>query len=334
MIQQRPDYVWTGRKDTAEGEHGRRWHEIVTQDGDVQAGDVVLIGFGCDAGVRRNGGRPGAADGPTAIRAMLANLPAWPGLSLRDAGDVTCQGDALEEAQMHLAAQISHIVKTGAFPIALGGGHEIAFASFSGLFNALPHDGAPQRIGIVNLDAHLDLRADPRPSSGTPFLQAARLCAEKNWPFRYACYGASLFANTQGLFHRAAEHGVDIMLDDEMVPGREDEIVNRLQHFCETVDHIYLTIDLDTLPAGSAPGVSAPAARGVEPALIELAIDTLAATGKLKVADIAEMNPLFDIDGRTARIAARFVARLAARRSAMDSFFDIPRPRHQTGAHP
>ena len=70
--------VWTGRVDAADGESGRRWHQVVRP---VEAADgpgVVLLGFACDAGVRRNHGRPGAAEGPAALRRMLGNL-AWHG---------------------------------------------------------------------------------------------------------------------------------------------------------------------------------------------------------------------------------------------------------------
>ena len=46
--------VWTGRMDVAGGEQGRRWHQVVRP---VEAADgpgVALLGFACDAGVRRN----------------------------------------------------------------------------------------------------------------------------------------------------------------------------------------------------------------------------------------------------------------------------------------
>lgn len=310
-----PPADWTGRDDLAEGHDGRRWHQIVTLGGSPKAGDVVLIGYACDAGVRRNGGRVGAAQGPAAIRRMLANLPAWPGLALRDLGDVTCDGDAMEAAQATLAGQVAATLAAGAFPVSLGGGHDIAFASFAGLCDSLGSVGGQQapRIGIVNLDAHLDLRADATPSSGTPFRQAAELCRDRGWPFHYACLGASLFANTAALFRRAGDLDVRILTDERIAAEGQAALVAALDAFAAGVDHLFLTIDLDVLPAAAAPGVSAPAALGVAAAIVEAAIDRLAATGKLRLADIAEMNPRHDIDDRTARIAARLVARLAAR---------------------
>jgi formiminoglutamase len=73
------------------------------------------------------------------------------------------------------------------------------------------------------------------------------------------------------------------------------------------VDCAYLSICLDVLPASVTPGVSAPAARGVSLETIELLVETVKATGKLVVADIAELNPDFDQDNRTAKVAARLV---------------------------
>jgi len=68
------------------------------------------------------------------------------------------------------------------------------------------------------------------------------------------------------------------------------------------------------LPAAIAPGVSAPAAYGVPLETIQFVCDTVAASGKLAVCDIAELNPAFDIDNRTARTAARLIHRLVTKR--------------------
>src|SRR3546814_12598663 len=70
-------------------------------------------------------------------------------------------------------------------------------------------------------------------------------------------------------------------------------------------DLIYLTIDLDVLPAAVAPGVSAPAALGVPLYVVEAFTNRIKASGKLRLAEIAEMNPEYDIDNHTDRAAAR-----------------------------
>ncbi|WP_020957416.1 formimidoylglutamase, partial [Ralstonia solanacearum] len=211
--------VWQGRVDAEEGALGHRWHQVVrgADAASPLTGAVALAGFACDAGVARNHGRTGAQAGPAAIRRMLANLPARPGRTIVDAGDVTCPGDALEAAQDALSGVLHGLLDRGAFPIGLGGGHEIAWASFGGLARHLAARSAqPPRIGILNLDAHFDLRAGERGSSGTPFRQIAEDCARRGWPFHYACLGISAYANTEALFARARQLGVRWLRDDEM----------------------------------------------------------------------------------------------------------------------
>jgi formiminoglutamase len=59
-----------------------------------------------------------------------------------------------------------------------------------------------------------------------------------------------------------------------------------------------------------APGVSAPSARGVPLEVVEPLLDAIAATGKVKVLDVAELSPPHDRDHVTARVAARLIHRV------------------------
>ena len=303
---------WQGRVDAEEGRLGARWHQAVRAL-DAQSAGVALVGFASDAGVERNHGRIGAREGPAALRSMLANLPLRGCEQLVDAGDIVCNGDQLEAAQAALAALLASLLDRRLFPITLGGGHEVAFGSWGGLARHVEGRGTsrPPRIGIVNLDAHLDLRLAGRASSGTPFRQIAEDCAARGWPFVYCCLGVSEFANTQALFQRARALGVTWLRDEEMGLDRLGDTLAVLDSFVDGVDVLYLTLCLDVLPAAVAPGVSAPAAHGVELAVVEVLVEHVLASGKLRLADIAELNPRLDIDGRTARVAARLVGRLA-----------------------
>ncbi|HPE01567.1 MAG TPA: formimidoylglutamase [Burkholderiaceae bacterium] len=300
--------LWQGRVDAAEGELGRRWHQAMRPlDAHTPSGSAVLIGFACDAGVARNHGRTGASEGPRALRLALRNLALHDCRALADAGDVVCEGDALEAAQEELAQLVAAQLRAGRFPVVLGGGHEVAFGSFGGLARHLAAGEPAPRVGIVNFDAHFDLRRDERATSGTPFLQIAEHCAARGWPFRYACLGVSRYANTQALFARAAQLGV---LWREDAQCAAPETASALAGFVDAVDHVYLTVCLDALPGAVVPGVSAPAARGVELGVLEPLIDAVCASGKVRVADLAELNPRFDLDGRSAAVAARLAARI------------------------
>ncbi|MGA2654367.1 MAG: arginase family protein, partial [Gammaproteobacteria bacterium] len=150
-------------------EHAIRIHQLVTSYKPRQEPGVVLLGFACDEGVRRNHGRVGAALAPDIIRSQMANFAVHHNFHLYDAGNIACEGEDLEGAQQTLGHQVQDILKDQHFPIILGGGHEVAYGSFLGLFNA--YKAHKPRIGVINFDAHFDLREGPSASSGTPFWQ-------------------------------------------------------------------------------------------------------------------------------------------------------------------
>ncbi|MCL6263049.1 formimidoylglutamase [Craterilacuibacter sp. RT1T] len=293
--------VWRGRIDAAEGERARRWHQAVHPLSSNGAAGIALLGFACDEGVRRNQGRPGAAAGPAVLRQMLANLAWHPTLPLYDAGDIRCEGEALEAAQQALAERVCAIAQDGHLPLVLGGGHETAYGHWLGLVRAYPH----KRIGIINFDAHFDLRHADAASSGTPFAQIAADCAQKGLDFHYLCLGVAEPANTCALFDTALTLGAKWRLDTAMTAWQLPEIRQQLAEFIGNVDLLYLTLDLDVLPAAQMPAVSAPAGFGVDSAVIETLIVQIAQSGKLAGADLVEFNPKYDQDSHGAKTAAR-----------------------------
>lgn len=296
--------LWQGRIDPEAD--SARWHQRIQPLADDSTPGVALLGFASDEGVRRNHGRVGAVGGPLAIRKALANL-AWHRQGpAYDAGDVVCAYGDLESAQARLGQNVCALLDAGHLPVVLGGGHEMAYGSWLGIAEHLA--GGTPRIGIINFDAHFDLR-DPAHihSSGTPFAQIAEQCAARGWPFAYACLGVSRASNTRALFQRARDLDVLVREDREIREGSLSAIEAELTAFIAGCDAIYLTIDIDVLPACEAPGVSAPAARGVPLALLEPLLECIRDSGKLRLADLAELNPEHDIDSRTARVAARLI---------------------------
>lgn len=303
---------WTGRCDPG-GQKAERWHQRIQPWQPSVTPGVVLLGFCCDEGVVRNHGRVGAAAGPLTIRHALAGMPCWLDLPVYDAGNVYCVGGDLETCQQQMAERGTQILDDQHFLLVMSGGHEIAYASFSVLAEHLAKQGehAP-RIGVINLDAHLDVRRASSANSGTSFRQISKDCQIRNWPFHYCCVGAARSANTAAIFEEMLSLGGSWILDEKIVPWQMDPVKDQLQAFIDKVDHIYLTIDLDVLPAMQAPGVSAPAARGVALEAIEMLVDEIRCSGKLRLADIAELNPAYDKDLLTARVAARLIHRLTA----------------------
>ncbi|MEU7766542.1 formimidoylglutamase [Nocardia sp. NPDC049190] len=299
---------WTGRDDGSGAEHVR-WHHVVepyATRSDPAA--CVFIGFASDEGVHRNKGRRGAAAGPYALRQALSSMALASPIRAFDAGTVLVDDD-LDAGQRTLGAVVCGALDAGHFPVVLGGGHEVAFGTYRGLADStLPT--TRRRVGILNCDAHFDLRSDQVPSSGTPFRQILDAANAAGTSVEYAVVGISQPSNTAALFDTADHLGVRYLLDDECGVGNTAAIQGFVLDFLAGVDLVYLTIDLDVLPASIAPGVSAPAAFGVPLESIQLVADLVTASGKLAVCDVAELNPGFDIDHRTARTAARLIHRI------------------------
>ncbi|MFC9994894.1 formimidoylglutamase [Nocardia sp. NPDC127526] len=307
-----PPTSWTGRTDGHASEH-LRWHQAIrAYDPDVAGSGSVLIGFASDEGVRRNKGRPGAAAGPDALRGALASMALPSTLALEDAGTIAVADADLESGQARLGRAVAAALDSGRLPVVLGGGHEVAFGTYSGVAATRLRRTRP-RLGILNLDAHFDLRDEPVPSSGTPFRQILEAERAAGSSCRYDIVGISQPSNTTVLFETAHRLGVHYLLDEECGPTDLGIVDAFIADLLDSVDLLYLTIDLDVLPAAVAPGVSAPAAYGVPLEVIQRICDQAAVSGKLAAVDVAELNPSLDIDARTARTAARLIHRIVTR---------------------
>ncbi len=317
--------LYSGRDEPFENERACYWHELMRAYNSQKIG---LVGFACDQGVRRNQGRVGTKDAPDMIRQAFGKLPCSTALLnqfgtdrtatlatlIGDTGSIECVDNnqllpnALEATQQAYADKITAVLNQGGLAIGLGGGHSIAYASFLGLWQSLSDtDKASQRIGVINFDAHLDIRQSDVATSGTPFRQIAEQLQEGNRPFHYLCIGVSEYSNTAALFDRAETLGVQMITDNDCYRQPFEQITQTLNDFMQQVDILYLTIDMDCFAVGLVPGVSATAAKGLTLDFVERCIERLMASGKVKIADLAEINPTFDIDGISSKVAARLL---------------------------
>ncbi len=272
---------------------------------------VALLGFAVDEGVRRNNGRVGATGGPDALRAALKRIPVIAEASLTDLGNVQCTDRDLESAQAEHAARVEQVVRDGSLALCIGGGHEIAFATAKGILAARPD---ARRVLVINIDAHFDVRMASQSTSGTSFRQIHELCTERNIECAYRVFGISAFSNSTELFTRAQQMQARWWRDDTLQDAAgTNNALSAIAEELQSHDVIHLSVCLDVLPGGQAPGVSAPAALGVPLAQVERLVDAVLASGRVAAVDIAELNPVHDRDGLTARVAARLAARIISR---------------------
>ncbi|MCI0922455.1 formimidoylglutamase [Sphingobacterium rhinopitheci] len=309
---------WCGRMDGLEREE-MRWHQVV-QLVDLRkdtffTNAVVIVGFCCDIGVQRNLGRIGAKDGPSSLRKIVANLPVYfsNNIVVMDAGDIGCNGDDLEQAQFVLSEAVAKIISGGGFPIVLGGGHEVTYGHYLGIKKGISGGS----IGIINIDAHLDIRTTVQGlgNSGTGFYQIAQDSQMEGDDFQYLAIGIQDISNTRALINYALSKDVNIIYADEVRADYLERIKIIITAFAQQVDHIYLTVDMDAFAAPYAPGVSALAYNGIIPDHVFFAIySTIIHLPNLRTVDIAELNPSYDIDNRTARLGSSLIFALLKER--------------------
>lgn len=308
--------VWKGRVD-GETADVLRWHQVMQVVDlslnplplieDHQQG-IALIGFCCDEGVRRNNGRVGAAGAPLAVRTASRNFPVIAShILMVDAGDVSCMDGDLESAQQMLGEMVSRIRHSGYLPIVLGGGHEVVYGNFIGITPLLPK----QEFGLINFDAHFDLRElnpGTGATSGTGITQIKSYCNGVGNPFHYLAIGIQQYGNTKKLFDIANKMDAVYVLSENFSEDQLEHIITIVNGIISNADILQLTIDMDVFASPFAPGVSASSPNGILPnSMFKRLLRHIILSGKVASVDIAETNPIFDIDNRTSNLAASLI---------------------------
>lgn len=273
----------------------------------------ALLGLPDDLGVRLNRGRPGAKLGPAALRAALARFGTpWDAASGRsltvgcfDAGDVepaAGEGEAaLFETHDRVERAARALRERGLVVLAVGGGHDLSLPTLRALSL-----GEQRPLGGINLDAHLDVRA--RVGSGMPFrklIEGGQLDAR-----RFAEVGLGRFSNSREDWLWLSTRGARLVLADEVLDRGLD--VDELIAWATRSGPAFLSVDLDGLDQRAAPGVSAPSPSGLD---VRHACRVAEAAGRCPAVqhfDLMELNPRFDVRGRTARVAALLLASFLA----------------------
>ncbi|AVQ28737.1 formimidoylglutamase [Fusobacterium ulcerans] len=286
--------LWHGRFDSNEDIDLRIWQIVKPFDDVSKEYGICFVGYDTDDGIKRNQGRIGAEKGSNAIRKAIQSFPIVENLKIYDYQNL--KNKVLEEAQKEYSLKISNVIKKGIFPIGLGGGHDIAFASYSGIRKAYPD----KKIGIVNFDTHLDMRPyDNGATSGTSFKQI--LDEDKN--VKYSIVGFKKQGNTKRLIDTAKNYNV-LILDEE---DDEKFINDELKKYLADADILYVTFCMDVFNASDAPGVSAPTIMGLDPKKGKRILREIMNTGKVVCIDFAEVSPEYDIDSRTAKLAGSLI---------------------------
>jgi formiminoglutamase len=268
----------------------------------------AIIGFKCDEGAQRDLGRTGAIEGPIAIRQRLARLPLQiQKIHLYDVGNIVCTDHDLESSQVALGQIVQMLLAKNIRPIILGGGRELSWGHYQGIAAANP---PAKRLGIISFDAHFNLHPlEPshRASSTTAFYQIAKAHEEQNRHLDYNCIGIQHAANMRKMFDKAKTFHTKILLAEELHQGLREKSFDFIDRVIDENDMIYMSLSLDVLSPAYAPGVSTIQPLGLSPWQIIPLIRQAAASGKVISYDLAEHVPRYDIDHRTAKLAASLI---------------------------
>lgn len=286
----------------------------------LRPGRPVLVGFPQDEGVCRNHGRPGAAEAPREVRRWLRRLTPCDGscdVSLTDAppldlGDLRVVG-SLEETEEALAEVVGAILARGAVPVVVGGGHETAYGVYLG------HVAARAPVGLINLDAHLDLRPCDGGigTSGTPFRQALEHPTEPLPGPRYVCLGAQPQSVSREHLLYARRQGCVVRWYGEVAGDLTRCFSEERDRLAGLGCQVHVSLDADVVRAADVPGVSAPNVAGLSGDEVLACIRLAGRSPQVAGMELVEINPRHDLDGRSARWAAlavwHFLVGLASR---------------------
>jgi formiminoglutamase len=275
----------------------KRLGEVVRFDeAAYQDADVVILGCPQDEGVRRNGGRVGASAAPDEIRRCFYKLTInhLEHLRLFDLGNTLIQPtlEATHDVQRQIVTQIIHDNKT---LIVLGGGNDCSYPDCSGLAQAAGS------VLAFNVDAHYDVRADAVRNSGTPYRQLLEEGVVKPSQFYEMC--SHPFANSPPYTRYLRDKGAHLLPLKEVRAGGVAQIFEGILKE-QKATAVFWGIDMDVVRASDAPGVSAPNPIGLTgDELCEIA-HVAGNDPRSKLFEITEVNPTYDIDQRTCRLAA------------------------------
>ncbi len=268
---------------------------------------VGIIGVPTDEGVKRNGGRIGAKDGPDAIRTefykrtsfVIGKEKSPATVPVFDFGNIKI-GKTLEDTHDKLSEVVHSLVSAKIIPIVLGGGHDIAYPNFVGFSKG------KQTVGVINIDTHLDYRkAIPKRNSGTSFRQMLDQHQSPLNAMNLVEIGIQSFANSADHYSELIERGATVFsLRDVRTEGIAKTLDLAYELATSSTDSLYISFDLDAVNSADAPGVSASLPTGLTAEEFLTVALFAGKRRKTKLIDIVELNPKYDVDGRTAKLAA------------------------------
>ena len=276
--------------------------------------DVVIIGAPIDSGTSH---RSGAKHGPQAIRGgdYLPHDAERPHLSMRvdalkelkifDAGDLLMPGGDLTASLALLADATEIISRAGAIAVVLGGDHSIASADVAGIAN---HRGLG-KISMIHFDAHADTAESQFGAlvgHGTPMRRLIETGAVRG--DRFLQLGLRGYWPDDVTLKWMRDQG---MRSYEMTEihhrGMKEVLDESFATLTDGCDGVFLSVDIDVVDPGMAPGTGTPEPGGMTSRELLEAVRRICLELPIVGMDIVEVAPAYDSAEITAILANRVV---------------------------
>lgn len=264
---------------------------------------------------------PGARYGPAALREQFKLLLAkrvvdgkvidmdrgevvdLSAVEIADFGDVALSFYDTEKPLAQTTSAVREIIDAGYIPLVVGGDHGITYPAFRAL-----HEATSGALGLIQLDAHCDMldfsERQGRLSGSSGMIRSLELgrLAGKNM----VQIGLRGYATTQQ-WGVGVEYGVRRILAPEFGKVGAELAARRTLRWARAgTSKIYLTVDVDVLNPGEAPGTGWPEPGGL--AVQELVNFVRYVAPYIDALDIAELNPVYDnVSRQTVVLCARLL---------------------------
>jgi agmatinase len=272
--------------------------------------DVAIVGAPFDDAVTH---RSGARFGPRAIReaqytsgsihSLALDVEPFEVLKVVDAGDANIVPSWIERGHAMIHRKVREVAATGAIPIVLGGDHSITWPSAT----AIAEVRRPGSIGIVHFDAHADTANDAwgvLASHGSPMRRLIESGAVSGKNFVQV--GLRGYWPPPETFAWMQEQGLRWHFMREIEERGSDAVIaDAIAEALDGPDSIYLSIDIDVIDPGMAPGTGTPEPGGMLTREVLRAIRQIVAAVDLSGMDIVEVSPPYDQAETTAAAANR-----------------------------
>ncbi|MGH3626695.1 MAG: agmatinase [Sciscionella sp.] len=271
--------------------------------------DVAIVGVPFDMGTTY---RPGARFGPQAMRRISALYDSYcldlavdlqEELDIVDMGDVFVIPSNIEKSFDQIDRAVSWIFEHGSFPVILGGDHSIGYPDVRGI---APHvDG---KIGIVHLDRHIDIQErdmDERMHT-TPWYHATNLPNVPAANLVQVGIGG-WYGSRQGLKVARERRTTVLTIGDVEKVGIDRAAEIALEIASEGATKIFLSLDIDVVDPGFAPGTGSPEPGGLTPREMLRFIRAIAREAPLCGMEVVEVAPPYDVGDVTSLLACRAI---------------------------